>query len=116
MNLILLFFTCLHHAVNAQNAINSVYRALKPGGIFIAVEPGSGHAKRAKPVMEKYGTTERDMPPSLIIKLGKLSGFSRAKVYVRLYNTPFEIMPYLSLNGLRSVVSMFFYFYRGSDR
>lgn len=78
-----IFFDSLHHSVDEQGAMNSAYRALKPGGICITSEPGRGHHSRSTEVVDKYDVTEKDMPPSLIRKLGKNAGFKSSRVYPR---------------------------------
>lgn len=79
-----IFFDSLHHAEDERLAIESVYKALKPGGMLITHEPGEGHSTNPLSIqaMELYGVTERDMPPSLIIACGKEAGF-----------TDFQILP-----------------------
>lgn len=80
-----LFFGSLHHSEDEDAALAAAYRALKPGGAFIASEPGLGHEKRrvALDASAKYGVTERDMRPSRIINAGRKAGFGRARVYPR---------------------------------
>ena len=39
------FYDSLHHAVDERAALQSVFRALRPGGILITHEPGAGHSK-----------------------------------------------------------------------
>jgi len=80
---VVLFFDALHHSANEQAVINSAYRALKRGGICIASETPSGHAENSREVVERYGVTEKDMPPSRITRLGKVAGFRKIKVYPR---------------------------------
>jgi SAM-dependent methyltransferase len=78
------FFDSLHHSLDEQAAINSAYRALKPGGLCITSEPGRGHSHRSTEVVDKFDVTEKDMPPSLIRKLARNAGFRRCRVYPRL--------------------------------
>ena len=77
------FFDSLHHAEDEVAALRSVYQVLKPGGILITSEPGKGHgaSKQAREAVEKFGVTERDMPPTLIIGAAKQAGFKHYKVY-----------------------------------
>ncbi|MEE9398225.1 MAG: class I SAM-dependent methyltransferase [Methylococcales bacterium] len=76
------FFDSLHHAVDEKLAIQTVYKALKPSGICIAVEPGEHHATQLASVeaMEKFNVTEKDMPPYRIIALAEEIGFREFKV------------------------------------
>lgn len=96
-----LFNDSLHHSTNPQQAIDMVYRALKPGGMVITLEPGFRHAssREAQFAMKKWGVTENNMPPSLVIKMGKNAGFSKMKIYVRRYDHPLETLPYLNPRG-----------------
>jgi ubiquinone/menaquinone biosynthesis C-methylase UbiE len=72
------FYDSLHHAVDEKAALQSVYRALKPGGVLITHEPGTGHSQSAdaKRAMELYGVTEKDMPPAHIRDVCRDIGFS----------------------------------------
>lgn len=72
------FYDSLHHAVDERAALQSVYKALRPGGVLVTHEPGAGHSvsSDAKHAMELYGVTEKDMPPSHIRELCTSIGFS----------------------------------------
>ena len=59
--MVVVFFDCLHHAVAEVSALQSAWRALKPGGICITSEPGLGHERRSAAVIAEFGTAERDM-------------------------------------------------------
>jgi SAM-dependent methyltransferase len=74
-----LFYDALHHAEDEQSAVDAAYRALKPGGVMFAFEPGAGHSASsgAKHAVETYGVHEKDMPPAYVWKLGKRAGFRR---------------------------------------
>ena len=80
-----LFFGSLHHAESEASAVKAAYNALKPGGFFVASEPGLGHHLRrvAKDAMEKYGVTEKDMTPKKMWKAGREAGFTDFRVYPR---------------------------------
>ena len=77
------FFDSLHHSVDERQALESVYRALRPGGVCVTREPGVGHAaaKASLDAIEIYGVTERDMPPTLIAKHAFEIGFRQVNVY-----------------------------------
>ncbi len=77
------FYDSLHHAVDEASALRAAWRALKPGGVCVTSEPGEGHheAPAAVDAVERYGVTEKDMPPVKIIGLGKQVGFRRFVVY-----------------------------------
>lgn len=78
-----IFFDSLHHSEDELQAIRSAYRALKPGGMLLTHEPGSGHAASPASIqaMEDYGVNERDMPPQLIIDQGRKVGFREFRIY-----------------------------------
>jgi len=80
-----IFYDSLHHAEDEVTAIKSAFEALKPGGMLITVEPGKGHANSKDSMAAKanYGVTEKDMPPSLIVTIGKQIGFRNHEVYKR---------------------------------
>lgn len=77
------FFDSLHHAVDERLALESTFRALKPGGVCVTREPGTGHAEAEHSLhaVEHYGVTEKDMPPSHIAKLAFEIGFSQVNIY-----------------------------------
>ncbi len=80
-----IFYDSLHHSIDEEKAMKSAFNALKRGGILITVEPGEGHAisEGSKKAIEEFGVTEKDMPPHLIISIGKKIGFCRSQVYLR---------------------------------
>lgn len=77
-----IFYGSLYHAEDEQAAIDSAYRVLKKGGVFVSIEPGVGHEKRSRKVIEQYNVGDRDMPPKLQVKCGKKSGFTEFKIYI----------------------------------
>lgn len=83
-------YDALHHALDEQAVIRQVASALVPGGRFICIEPGQGHsvAPHSVEVMQKYGTTEKDMPYSYIRYLLNAAGFSSVQQYVRIRQQP----------------------------
>ncbi len=86
------FYDSLHHAEDEKSALRAVFRALKPGGICVTVEPGKGHATSIDSLnaMARFGVTERDMPPSLIIAGAKEAGFRAFRVFHR-FMEPLEL-------------------------
>ncbi len=78
-----IFFDSLHHAESEAAALSAAYRALKPGGLLIACEPGVGHSKSPSSIeaVEKYGVNEKDMPPKLLKKFLKEAGFASIHTY-----------------------------------
>jgi SAM-dependent methyltransferase len=97
-----IFYDSLHHSVDEHKAIYHTYKALKSGGICLACEPGVFHSRtvEARNAIEKWGVTERDMPPVMIIRAGRKAGFRKFKVYIR-YQGPFEILSSFSVEGFR---------------
>ncbi len=91
---IAIFFSSLHHASDEKQAIKKAYEALKKGGILITFEPGKGHteAEHTKNEVNRYGVTEKDMPPNYIVELGEKIGFEKAEIYpqVILLNSNFK--------------------------
>lgn len=77
------FFDSLHHAIDEDAALGAVFRALKPGGICITLEPGKGHgtADYALDAVKKFDVTEKDMDPDKIIRSARKAGFSSFQVY-----------------------------------
>jgi SAM-dependent methyltransferase len=77
------FFDSLHHSVDERLALESVFRALRPGGICVTREPGVGHAAAQASIhaTETYGVTERDMPPTRIAAHAFEIGFRQVNVY-----------------------------------
>lgn len=78
-----IFYDSLHHAVDPQAAIASAWRALRPGGVLVTIEPGHGHSRSpdALAAMAAFGVTERDMPPHRVRELGVRAGFSSASTH-----------------------------------
>lgn len=77
------FMDSLHHTDDVLQTLRSALKAVKPGGICVICEPGKGHSRAPDAIeaVEKYGVTERDMPPSLVKRLAKEAGWHRAEVY-----------------------------------
>ncbi len=88
------FYDALHHCIDERQAVKSAYEALKPNGILITVEPGSGHAdsEPTREAVRKFGVTEKDMPPRLVISLGKEIGFRKWQLFQR-YSNPVMLGP-----------------------
>lgn len=81
-----IMYDSLHHCENETKVIENISAALKPGGLFLAVEPGKGHSrtKEVTDAARKYGTTERDMPFGYVKKLLVRHGFREIRQYMRL--------------------------------
>lgn len=77
------FFDSLHHAEDEAVAVQRAFQALRPGGVCVAAEPGSGHSTTAESVhaIAEYGVTEKDMPPDRVVDLGQAAGFSGFRVF-----------------------------------
>jgi SAM-dependent methyltransferase len=78
-----LFYDSLHHAVDPALAVQRTCQALRAGGVCITSEPGVGHADapHSREAVLKFGVTERDMPPALIVQLGRAAGFRSFRVF-----------------------------------
>jgi SAM-dependent methyltransferase len=74
------FFDSLHHSIDESAALRSAYRALKPGGVCFALEPGRGHGRKSAEVDEAFDVTDKDMPPRHVCKVGRKAGFTRCRV------------------------------------
>lgn len=77
------FFDSLHHAVDETATLatlTAAFRALKRGGVCIALEPGRGHARKSRAVDAQFDVTDRDMPPSRVCRAGRRAGFSRTRI------------------------------------
>jgi SAM-dependent methyltransferase len=74
-----LFYDALHHAEDEQAAILSAFRALRPGGVLFAFEPGRGHSRSAgaRRAVSTFGVHEKDMSPRHVWRLGRRAGFRR---------------------------------------
>ena len=77
------FFDALHHAVDEGLAVRKAFAALRPGGRCVTSEPGAGHDASASTVaaVERFGITEKNMPPAKIVALGRAAGFTHFRVY-----------------------------------
>lgn len=75
------FYAALHHAQRAREAIHGACRALRKGGVFVAVEPGRGHQAAAGKTIEKCDVGDRDMPPRLVVREGRRAGFTETRIY-----------------------------------
>jgi SAM-dependent methyltransferase len=76
-------FAALHHAEDDAAVLRGAYRALRPGGVCVTAEPGVGHTKHpiTRAAVAEQGVTERDMPPSRILRLGTQAGFSKGEAF-----------------------------------
>ena len=89
---VVVIYDALHHAVDEGRVIANALACLKPGGVFITLEPGAGHSKTpgAIETIEKFGTTEKDMDYTHQAALMRKAGFSQVRHYLRLSQLPLE--------------------------
>ena len=83
-------YDTLHHAENEHLTIECVFKALKAGGAFISMEPGTGHADAEGSIRARreFGVIEKDMPPRHIMELLRKSGFKDIRIIQRLSQLP----------------------------
>jgi len=74
------FFDSLHHTLDERKALGGAFRALRPKGVCVVLEPGRGHARKSRAIDEAYDVTDRDMPPWVVRRSGLAAGFSRCRV------------------------------------
>ena len=74
------FFDSLHHSLDERKALEGAFRALRPGGVCLVLEPGRGHARKSREIGAANNVTDRDMPPSRVCRAGRAVGFSRCRV------------------------------------
>lgn len=81
------FFDALHHSEDETLALKAVYRALVPGGVCLASEPGLGHATSVESMeaMAQFGVTERDMDPPRIWRAAQQAGFRSHTLFAHTY-------------------------------
>jgi SAM-dependent methyltransferase len=94
------FYDSLHHAEEEQAALTSVYRALKPNGVVITAEPGTGQSQtpEALRAVQEFGVTEKDMPVAAVIDTAEKIGFRCTGVFER----RFEPKPLIHAETLRT--------------
>jgi SAM-dependent methyltransferase len=78
-------YDCLHHAEHPERVIDGVFRALRPGGEVVVMEPGRGHHRSATSqwAIREHGTTENDMPPSKSGAMLRAAGFEGVRIVPR---------------------------------
>lgn len=83
---IAIFYDSLHHAEDEKKALECAYRVLGKGGLIVLAEPGKGHHTSEPTIqaIEKYGVTEKDMPPSHVAPIMKNIGFRDFKLIPRI--------------------------------
>ena len=79
----IVFASALHHSMDRRATLKSCFKALRPGGVLIASEPGVGHGegKHAKEWSAKMDVTEKSTPPYGITRDGRAVGFEHIRVY-----------------------------------
>lgn len=74
------FFDSLHHAIDETAVLKGAFRALRRGGVCIALEPGRGHARKSRAVDAEFDVTDRDMPPSHVCRVARRAGFVHTRI------------------------------------
>ena len=72
-----LIYDGLHHCPNEQKVLRNAYRALRPGGVMLVVEPNIGHQydPEAQKVAKRFGVLEKGYSPVYLKKSLKKIGF-----------------------------------------
>jgi SAM-dependent methyltransferase len=78
-------YDALHHADDELLVIKNIFNALVPGGALITIEPGRGHSSSESSIsaVNKYGTTEKDMPYRHQRTLMRRAGFESVRQHPR---------------------------------
>src|SRR6267378_8622294 len=79
---IAVFFDALHHCENEVATLTSVFEALRPRGVCILSEPGTGYsaAEGSRNAVQRFGVNEKDMPPTTIWQFAKQVGFRQIAI------------------------------------
>jgi SAM-dependent methyltransferase len=101
------FFDSLHHSIDELAAIRSAYRALRPGGVCIALEPGLAHHCRSLQAEAEFDVTEKDMPPLYIRRLGRKAGFKQCRIYPHPQRLGRTLYAHRSIAGWRTLILQF---------
>lgn len=72
-----LIYDALHHCPNEKKVLKNIYRALKPGGMVLVVEPNKVHDNDmgAKKVAERFGVLEKGYSPRYLKSIMSDIGF-----------------------------------------
>jgi SAM-dependent methyltransferase len=99
---IAVIYDALHHAENETLVVQNIFDALDFSGILVTIEPGQGHSQTPDSIlaMQKYGTTEKDMPFSRQHELMKSAGFNEIEQYIRISQ-----LPIIGMSDLSNAVS-----------
>lgn len=85
-----LIMDALHHCQNEVAVLQNCYRALRPGGCIVIVEPDWFHEYSPSSSNDRklFGTTERGLSAGLLRRSLKSAGFINPKRFYNLYGTP----------------------------
>jgi SAM-dependent methyltransferase len=83
-------YDSLHHAENETLVIKRAHAALRQEGVFVCIEPGTGHSatQDTQAAVRNYGVTEKDMPFMCVSRLLRDAGFRRVEQYLRASQLP----------------------------
>jgi SAM-dependent methyltransferase len=87
---VVVIYDALHHAIIPGAVVQNVYQALRDGGVFVTAEPGAGHSRTDGSIqaIQRFGTTEEDMPFSYQRRLMMDAGFREVHQFLRLSELP----------------------------
>lgn len=85
-----LVMDALHHCADDVAVLRNAYRALRPGGSIVVVEPDWFHAYSPSSANDRklFGTTERGLSARAIRRSLKAAGFTAAERFCCVYATP----------------------------
>jgi SAM-dependent methyltransferase len=96
-----LLYDALHHSRHADLVLRSAYRALRPGGRLLLVEPNWKHRFQGREASDEYGVTEMGYSPRRLKRLLREQGFTEISRFhnnrKRLFtNRPREVASHLA--------------------